>query len=70
MNDFSTVNAGSAADVSLIKGTVCDCDDGWTGDQCDIQRCPDDCTHHGLCVAGEGEVNITVGEYITEMRGG
>lgn len=31
---------------------VCYCDDGWTGEHCDTQRCQEDCHKRGVCVGG------------------
>ena len=31
---------------------VCVCDDGWLGDNCDVQKCDQRCSAHGMCSNG------------------
>lgn len=45
-------NSCSGHGVCNATSASCDCQPGWAGAFCDMQPCPDDCNHHGMCIGG------------------
>ena len=42
----------SENDLGMVS-VMCQCEDGFSGDQCDQLSCSDDCGHHGVCQGGQ-----------------
>ena len=40
------------SDAGICNNGVCECDDGFSGDDCSYKECPNDCNGHGLCSNG------------------
>ena len=59
-----TLNSSFCANGGLFENGKCNCVSPWTGAQCNVQGCPNDCSNAGSCVID------TMGTYICQCNDG